>query len=452
MKRWGYLVVLVIGVAGCTPALMKASKKGNLMQVQKLIDQGADVTEVSNNFDSMGHSTALNYAVEYGHIGVVQALLKAGADPNLDTRTRMTRGASPLFFAIQLGHSKIAEILLDAGADPNRPYSVGPSKRLSPLHHAMSVGNELIQQLLLEKGAMRANVQTPPARRRGTLFTQKTAAAPQPVAAPSYVPARVAAPIVSPIQAPNYQASERRDDFAVIVGIDDYKDLPNATFAERDTKAVAAHMRALGVPQRHIIHLSGSNATYTSIKKYLDSWLPRNVKPTSRVFFYFSGHGAPDTKTGAAYLVPYDGDPTFLQDTAYPIKGLYGGLSKLNAKEIIVALDTCFSGAGGRSVLGEGLRPLITEVDTGTISDDRITVLTAAAGNEVTSTLKDEGHGLFTYFLLKGLNGSAKDAQGHITAKGLYHYLKPHVQDEARLQNREQTPTFRSGSGAIGLR
>ncbi|GAG12905.1 unnamed protein product, partial [marine sediment metagenome] len=39
------------------------------------------------------------------------------------------------------------------------------------------------------------------------------------------------------------------------------------------------------------------------------------------------------------------------------------------------------------------------------------------------------------------LNGAAKDSQGRVTVKSLYRYLKPKVQDEARLQNREQTPT-----------
>ncbi len=43
---------------------------------------------------------------------------------------------------------------------------------------------------------------------------------------------------------------------------------------------------------------------------------------------------------------------------------------------------------------------------------------------------------------LRGLNGEAKDPQGRITGKSLYRYLKPLVQDEARKQNRDQTPAF----------
>ena len=118
--------------------------------------------------------------------------------------------------------------------------------------------------------------------------------------------------------------------------------------------------------------------------------------------------------------------------------------TSVKAKEILVALDACFSGAGGRSVLAKGARPLITKVDLGKTSSRKITVLTAASANQITTTLEDQRHGMFTYFLLKGLNSGRT-----VTAKSLYRFLKPKVQDEARLQNREQTPTLHSTSNFV---
>lgn len=186
--------------------------------------------------------------------------------------------------------------------------------------------------------------------------------------------------------------------------------------------------------------------------KYLESWLPKNVKPESRVYFYFSGHGAPDPATGQAYLMPWDGDAGFLKDTAYPVRRLYQKLDELKAKEIVVALDACFSGAGGRSVLPEGARPLVTKVVQEAPADSRLTLFTAAGGSEITATLPEQGHGMFTYFFLKGLAGAASDARGAVPARALYDYLKPKVQDGARRQNREQTPTYRSAPGELLLR
>lgn len=54
--------------------------------------------------------------------------------------------------------------------------------------------------------------------------------------------------------------------------------------------------------------------------------------------------------------------------------------------------------------------------------------------------ISHEGHGAFTYYLLKGLAGAAKNDSGHVTVQSLYGYLTPKVQDAARLHNRDQTP------------
>lgn len=147
--------------------------------------------------------------------------------------------------------------------------------------------------------------------------------------------------------------------------------------------------------------------------------------------------------------MPFDGDPNFLEDTAYPVERLYKNLNRLKEKEVVVALDACFSGAGGRSVLARGARPLVVQVDAGRAPGAKISLLTAASGNQITTTLERQGHGMFTYFLLRGLNGEAKDARGRITAKSLHRYLKPRVQDEARRQNRDQTPTLHTVSDIV---
>ncbi|MBI5883221.1 MAG: caspase family protein [Elusimicrobia bacterium] len=250
------------------------------------------------------------------------------------------------------------------------------------------------------------------------------------------------APILPDILRPSMTAKSDESAFAIVVGIERYARIPQADFAERDAQSMTEHLLAMGVPRRNIIHLAGQEASYSSLKKYLESWLPKNVQSGSRVFFYFSGHGAPDVGTGEAYLLPWDGDPAFLKDTAYPTKRLYEQLAGLPAKEVVVATDACFSGAGGRSVLAKGARPLVLKVDTDPITAGNITIFAASASDQITSTLEDKGHGMFTYYFLKGLGGEARDASGRVTAQGLQDYLKPKVQDAARRQNRDQDPAL----------
>ena len=247
--------------------------------------------------------------------------------------------------------------------------------------------------------------------------------------------------IRSSVDTPDYHLSPKPDDFAVVVGIEDYdNDLPQSEFSKRDAKAFKSHLLAMGVPPSHIQFLIGRRATGNALKARIEEWLPKNVKPDSTVFFYFSGHGAPDPATGDAYLVPFDGDPEYLTDTAYPLKHLYAELSGLKAHRVIAALDSCFSGAGGRSIIAKGTRPLVSEIKEGVIPrNGKLIVLTASKSDQISGVIESAGHGAFTYYFLKGLNGKALHRH-HVTLGSLYHYLAPKVSDAASLDNRDQNP------------
>lgn len=240
----------------------------------------------------------------------------------------------------------------------------------------------------------------------------------------------------SEIDRPGYQAPERPNDFAVVIGVEKYQSLPPADFAERDAAAMKDHLIALGYPSRNVVLLTGTDAGRAGIEKYIESWLPRNVRESSTVFVYFSGHGSPDVSNGSAYLVPWDGDPKFLENTGYPVKRLFDKLNGLKAKNILVAMDSCFSGAGGRSVLAKGVRPLVAKIDGGSSAVGRLVVFSASGPDEITGADEIHGHGLFTYHFLRALQLS----KGEASVSQIYTALKPRVQDAARRDNREQTP------------
>jgi len=255
----------------------------------------------------------------------------------------------------------------------------------------------------------------------------------EPASEPVEEEVKVAGPAVDK---PAYKFPENPDDFAVVIGIEKYVGLPDALYAEHDAKAVRAHLEALGYPARNIAFLTGAQASRAGIAKNIETWLPRNVKVRSTVFVYYSGHGSPDPVKGEAYLIPADGDPQYLKDTAYPVKRLYEKLEALKASHVIVALDACFSGAGGRSVMAKGTRPLVTNVDLVGGPLLKTLAFSASAADQVSGAAEGQGHGLFTYFLLRGLN----ETHGAAKAKELFAYLSPRVQDEAKRVNRDQTP------------
>lgn len=271
-------------------------------------------------------------------------------------------------------------------------------------------------------------------------------AAPRPAAVEPRAPVEVTSDVdETPRKSPVHP-----DDFALVIGIEKYQSVPSAQYGERDAAAFKSYaIGALGVPEENVIYLIGPRATRTGIAKYIEEWLPKNVEEKSRVYVYYSGHGAPDPVKGQAYLIPWDGDPSFLESTAYPVSRLYENLQKLKAKQVLVALDSCFSGAGGRSVLAKGARPLVTVVETPLPADAKLSVLTASSGEEIAGSLDEQGHGMFTYYLLKGLKGEAVDSTGHVTLSALQSYISQSVKRAARRQNREQSPQLKAADGSV---
>ena len=258
-------------------------------------------------------------------------------------------------------------------------------------------------------------------------------------------PSRVAPPVAKAAALdPLRSANDGSRDWAVIIGIESYRDeLPPATFAENDARAFAtlAH-KTLGVPEDHIKLLVGNRAGRGDIASALEEWLPRNaVEPGGRVYIFFSGHGAPDIETGDAYLVPWDGDPAYLKTRGYPISALYKRLESLRDQRAFVFLDACFSGVGGRSVLAKGTRPLVpvraAPPAQGVVS------FSAASASEATGAAPGGAHGLFTHHLLAALGGSSDtNSDSDVTLAELTQHVASSVARDARKENREQSPSL----------
>ena len=251
---------------------------------------------------------------------------------------------------------------------------------------------------------------------------------------------------------PAAKAKLDKNAYAIVIGIEHYRQkLPNADFATHDAQTVAEYLtKVMGFPEENVITLLNERALKSDLVKYFEKWLANNVEADSTVFVYYSGHGAPDLKSSSAFLVPYDGDPAFIEQTGYSLGNMYAALGRLPAKRIVVALDSCFSGAGGRSVLAKGARPLVmTEATEASVLPGNMVVMSAARGDQVSSTYEEKGHGLFTYFLLKGIKNeevTAKD--GSLLVGELFGYAKPQVERIARKQyNNDQTPQLIQPNG-----
>jgi len=263
--------------------------------------------------------------------------------------------------------------------------------------------------------------------------------------------ADVDAPIDRPV-------AERPDAIAVVIGVERYvgRGIPEVPFAQRDAAQMREHLEKLvGIPRDNIIYVENEAATKGAIQTALEGDLPTRVTPgLSDVYVYFAGHGAPDPGSKAPYLVPSDGNPSFAKQSCYAMSSFYESLSSLRARSVTVMLDACFSGVSGRSGKAEALlataRPLMIQLKESVLPAG-VTVLAAGTGEQVSLGFRRMKHGLFTYYLLKGLRGEAV-RDGRLTPSSLASYLEKMVPPEARRQGMVQTPVLLGDGGDRSLR
>jgi len=135
------LLLFAGGAAMASDAgLIDAVKRQDLRAVQALLKQGADV----NQQQESDGATALQWGAYVDDVPILDALIHAGAKPNLANQL----GVTPLMLACANRNPATVDLLLKAGADPNAKSG----DRESPVMTAARVGNPAVMKLLLEYG------------------------------------------------------------------------------------------------------------------------------------------------------------------------------------------------------------------------------------------------------------------------------------------------------------
>ncbi len=235
-----------------------------------------------------------------------------------------------------------------------------------------------------------------------------------------------------------------KDVLAVIIGIEDYKYAPNVDYAARDAQTFYQYAKSVfGIPERNIYFRVNDGATSGEFRKIFsdDGWITRRLRSEKTdVMIYYSGHGAPDIKSERGYLIPSDIDPNYA-NTGFSLDDMYSFLSKIKARSVSVFIDACFSGESrSKEMLIKGIRPLSIRIENPLLTNDNSIVMTASNGSQYSSAYPDKNHGLFTYFLLKGLKGEARGRDKKLTIDELYNYVHKNVSETAGYLDKEQTP------------
>ena len=248
------------------------------------------------------------------------------------------------------------------------------------------------------------------------------------------------------------RTKQNNNALALIIGVSDYENTPaKAVFADADAIMFRDYAsEKLGIPDSRIKTMVNDNADIRELLLSVKNWLSRSVKQNqSDVYIFFAGHGLASDDGSKMYLLPYDGAPELLDDTAILRDRLFSDVAAANPRSVTVFLDTCYSGTTRGTDMLIASRPIAIRALEQSIPDN-FTVMTAAAGDQTAKPLEEAKHGMFSYFLMKGMEGEADaDKNNEITAGELHSYVQSNVIQQS---SGSQTPELQGDADRVLVR
>ncbi|MEL6495817.1 MAG: caspase family protein [Cyanobacteria bacterium J06623_7] len=144
------------------------------------------------------------------------------------------------------------------------------------------------------------------------------------------------------------------------------------------------------------------------------------------ILFYFSGHGILATESQQVALCLADTDTQQLLATGLPLNDLLKQLTSCPASQQLVWLDACHSGGmtlQGTTLLADPSSQLVEVLRHKAAESKGFYALLSCDRTQQSWEFPELGHGVFTYYLMRGLRGEAADAKGEIEADALYQYV-----------------------------
>ncbi|MCP9452022.1 MAG: hypothetical protein NNA23_04995 [Nitrospira sp.] len=220
----------------------------------------------------------------------------------------------------------------------------------------------------------------------------------------------------------------------IAIGIGTFRDehVPPVKYADRDATVMAAYLKTIAsIPDRRARLLVDHFALKEDIEDVFDDWLPKHVDAETVVYIFYAGRALVDGKTGAVALVPFDGS-TKSTKRLYPIRRLHQTLARLPIQRAIMMFDVSLDP-------WPGANPATTpHPDWGEGADEEKDHVMWMVGNrslQEAHVYEPAKHGLFTYYLLKGMQGLADvDRDGTVAAGELCIYARNEVIHTAREQ------------------
>jgi uncharacterized caspase-like protein len=256
----------------------------------------------------------------------------------------------------------------------------------------------------------------------------------------------------------------------LLIGVNDYDDsrLGSLKFAVSDCRgfAEALNQSTVEFPERQIFSHVGLASQKPLCRAAVEESLDRlldpisGIKPQDTLLFYFAGHGVLERSTQSLYLCLTDTQLDQLSETGLDVQLLLQRLRNSGVGKQVIVLDACHSGAVELSARRESTKSLNLEAGSSrttfletpksssdpdftprleatlqsyaTQNKDFYALLSCSGTHQQSWEFPDLRHGVFTHYLIRGLQGDAADEQGRIDIDRLYRYVRDCTEESVR--------------------
>ncbi|MGD8765475.1 MAG: ankyrin repeat domain-containing protein [Desulfobacteraceae bacterium] len=383
--------------------LHEAVYQNDLELIRYLTSQGAEVN-VHDKYDVY----PIHNAAYDGRLEIVRQLISQGADVNVRGAWAYHRGplyrtfgCTPLHLAAQEGHLKIVEYLILHGADvkaknnlDDTALSLAEKSRHTEIVSLLSSAEELTNLSSTIKTIEKpADKKTPPKE-----FTKSRPFAYTDIDFGSY--------------------------YALVIGNNNYQNLPQLVTAKNDAQEVAETLKNLyGFSIELLIDASRADILLSLL------YLRNNLSYHDNLLVYYAGHGWLDKEGGEGYWLPTDAEKNNMINWISN-SSITTTLRAMRAKHVLIVADSCYSGT-----LARGIRTVDrTPGYISRLSQKRARSVISSGGIEPVIDSGGKGlHSVFASAFLNALEGNKEIMDG----VQLFNKLRRPV-----MLNSDQTPEF----------
>jgi len=220
---------------------------------------------------------------------------------------------------------------------------------------------------------------------------------------------------------------------ALVIGLSDYPEhsnIPSLSYAKNDALALEKKLTAFGYRVRILTDYQATTGAVLSVIDDLGQYLTADQ---GTFVFYFSGHGFAQDK--ANYLATYESDMNDLERTGLSLERVIDRLRATGARRHVLFIDACRDdpNTGSKNLNNPGS---FKEFDLA--EGTQILFSTKYGGKSY--EYSQLGHGVYTYYLLQGLDGKARREDGLLTFTKLADYVSVSVKDYVFQAKQTQLP------------